>query len=553
MAPPSLTNAPLDTILSIAELIDIKTLLQLRLVCHVLNAQISPVALRNIEFRLLGIDEDRSQQRLEACSQPLPAVYQHARRLKIKIDCWQAAYRAAGPQMAQFYKMIEQLKSLKSFKIIWMSICNNTEEMIGFYNKIPEQIVEAVFKATGGVLDKLVFKPGEHDIPLPKRLAEFRGLRELTIKFDKYGKETCSMLDTYGEGVRREGHLGTEAHGCVPSVYKEVLLELVRNNPGLQYLEVRGNCAVDFHDGGELFGCGGEGAPEGRILKLCKLTMTGVRFLHVLNTPTSPFTHLKHLDVPSRYSINPLDNLWMSLQISRTTLQTLRTHQISLPLISYLTSYSGLQHLAIEKIADSRPYTDPKVVAMFFHDVLTRHAVSLTKLRIGLSAGVDYLEGWSFNPTLWMPALRSLVVLDSLYLHPGDKDSVVLEEGLSTGDDRDTDISKDEDSDADEDDRGERRKLVRVYQGVIDHVESLPCLVTLGILWPERKWVIGKRRTGYMRWSWASAGMVSRVVKRLRSRNGVPKELVLYHRAYEACQWENAPDGDERWRYVDEW
>ncbi|KAF8662714.1 hypothetical protein AX16_001156 [Volvariella volvacea WC 439] len=542
MDPSSLASAPPDIILSITEHLDLASLLQLRLLCRALNTHISPLALRNIAFRLLGAADERSQERLEGCSQPLPAVYQCARHLTVKISFWEASYHVTEAQVVALCNTIEQLEGLVSFKLVWTPGGYRVTETNAFVVEIPEKLVEAVFKATGGALKKLIFKPGERDTPLPKRLGEFRGLRVLGVDFDKYRREGCNESDKYGQEMGWYQKL--KEHKCLPKRYKDVLKELVRNNPEVQDLQVRGDCVIDFHDASELFfGEGKQNNTEEQTPKLRNLTLAGVKFSGTHKAHGFPFVHLQSLEVPTRYSVNPLDNLWSALRVAETALKTLRTHQISLALISYLNSYIGLQHLIIENIEKSHPSTDPKVVAMFFNDVLPQHATSLTKLRIGLSAGADYVKGWSFDPALWMPALHSLVALESLHLHPGDTDAVLLE---SQDEDRDGDDSNDSDEEGDGEDI---ERLVRVYQEVLDHIESLPCLTTLGIIWPEQEW--DEERRGYIGWYWESVETISKVAKKLRNGNGIPKELVLYQSTYEAEEDEPESGQFERgWRYT---
>ncbi|KAF8662707.1 hypothetical protein AX16_001149 [Volvariella volvacea WC 439] len=545
-------NAPLDIILSIAEHIDPATLPQLRLLSRAFGERISPIALRNLAFRICGANE-KLERLLNSSSNCLPAIYKYGRHLTLKTDGWYVASYVDKTKIAGLYKTLERLESLESLKIVWESGYNDSAETTEFVYEIQEKALEAVLKATGGTLNKLVVKPwSNRDLPLPRALGEFKGLRALAVNFDKYGCG-CRGLDRWGQRASWFEEMGS--HGCIPQGYQEVLNRLTRNSPELQVFEVREGCAIDFYNADELFcGIGDKGSSsdgDEEPLKLRKLTITGVKFFRALNFNISPFIYLQHLDVPSLYSINSLDNLWLSLQATGTTLKSLKTSQVSLPLAFYLASYSGLQCLTIENIEDLPPCTDPKVTGVFFHDALPRHAASLSKLCISFNLGIDYLEGWSFTPELWMPALLSLEVLETLELYPSDevkarrlerrRQSAGIDNSAESGE-------KIEDADGEEEEEDEHSKLVRNYQEVLNHIGSLSSLVMLRILWPRQRHGCG---TAMMRWIRRSAGVVRKVAEELRSGSGVPRELDLFCGRYNAKRDE--PSNGElgcSWRYV---
>ncbi|KAF8662703.1 hypothetical protein AX16_001145 [Volvariella volvacea WC 439] len=539
MISPSLANSPPDIILSIAEHLDLSTLCQLRLLSHEFDAQFSALALRSIAFRLCN-DEEKVQQLLDACSQPLPCIYRHAKHLTVKTSGWVVSRAANSTRIVDLYKTIGRLERLKSFKVVWEFEhgWDESEATRDFIYEIQERVVEAVLKVTGGTLNQLTIKPkiiGKHRFALPTRLGEFKGLRELHVVFDKYGN-SCSGLDRWGQISEWYG----EEHDCKPEGYEEVLQGLIRNNSGLQVLDLQKGCGIEFSDAAELF----LSDDERHLSSLQKLTVSGVRFSPTLKTQSFPFARLQHLEVPSIYSILSLDHFWPSLQTAGAKLKILKTHQVSLSLVAYLASYSGLQQLTIKDIESLPTCTDSEVPAMFFNDALPRHGASLKELCISFYANISFLDGWSFTPKLWVPALPSLVALRSLYLHPGDQAQALRLQGQSQAT---TGLNSDDD---DEDEaiveiEDEHSKLVRHYQEILDHVGSLPNLEFVSILWTRHFW---GRGTGRIRWAKRSRATLAEVVKELRSENGVPKQLALFRMLCDAKK--NEESGESGWEYV---
>ncbi|KAF8649050.1 hypothetical protein AX16_006051 [Volvariella volvacea WC 439] len=304
MTSPSLANSPPDIILSIAEHLDLSTLCQLRLLSHEFDAQFSPLALRSIAFRLCN-DEEKVKQLLDACSQPLPCIYRHAKHLTVKTSGWCVSRAVDSTRIADVYKTIERLEGLKSLKMVWEFGWDDSEATKDFVYQIQEEIVEAVLKVTGGTLNRLILKPkifGPHRFALPTRLGVFKGLRELKIVFDKHGYK-CSGLDMWG---RKSEWYEEGDHDCKPEGYEEVLWGLVRNNRGLQVLKLQQGCGIKFNDAAEFF-LVEDG--ESRLSSLHKLTLSGVKFSRDLGAQSSPFPYLQFLEVPSIYSVLPLDHL----------------------------------------------------------------------------------------------------------------------------------------------------------------------------------------------------------------------------------------------------
>ncbi|KAF8662709.1 hypothetical protein AX16_001151 [Volvariella volvacea WC 439] len=492
MVSPSLAGAPQDIVLSVAEHLDTAMLCQLRLLSRGFNNRISPVALRNIAFHICN-GEDR--------------------HLTVKTDSYYVRDLDKA-EIPRLYRAIERFETLQSFEIKWHFGWDGAE-LKQFVEEMQGHIAEAVLKATGGVLSKLVIRGqvrAESEFAFLNELRRFNGLRVLKIGFGTYGWG-CSGLDRWGQ--RASWYEETEPHKCVPQLYKDAVKDLIGNSPGLQELEIKAHCAIDFFDADKIFlgvfdDASGSDRTRRPKLELRSLAITGT---------------------------------------AGTKLKTLTTHQVSLPLATYLASYSGLRHLIINDIEDLPPCVDPKVTTAFFHDALPQHAASLTELCITFKPAIDYLDGWSFDPALWAPALLSLEALESLRLYPGNKKARRMERTIAMDNAYETNRNVDGDANSGEteEEDDEHLTLLRNYQEVLDHVGSLPSLGTLGITWPGRNFGCG---TGTWRWGMRSAATVSRVADKLKSNNGVPRVLVLFCGTYDVKGDEHGSELEGGWNYV---
>ncbi|KAF8646900.1 hypothetical protein AX16_007049 [Volvariella volvacea WC 439] len=540
MTATTLTNAPLDVILYTAEHLDLEALCTLRLVSRNLCNQISPITLRSITFR---INEARtSMNRLyEVCSQPYLAYHKYTRRLTVKTNNTHIDRNIREDEMEVVYETIGRLQCLTSLDLQWES----TYEIKGqaaadCLFTIQDRIVEAVYRATGGRLDRLAVEPAlkSHGYGLPGRMLEFRGLRIMESKLGTMGQR-CGGLDKSGE--RRFPYDENAPECCISPGYKEGLRAIVRNNPGLEVFAIRQGCVMDFYDVGELFGKEGKES----ALALRQLTVQGLRFPHTIPTHNSPFAHLEHLNVLFNSSLMPLDNLWKSLEATGTKLKTLTTHQLS------LASYSGLQQLAIMQIDNTtREWTDSSAVTAFFNNLLPRHSSSLTKLSTLFRPGITHLDGWSFTPHVWKPALQVLSALNTLSMYSAEIDeppySVMRKWEETDESGRINEIETELQAERRVSQTSFVANVTRIYQEVIDHVEGLPRLQTLEIRWPDEVlWTVGTFR----RRKWLICAMKS-VVKRLRSCSGVPRELVLLSGVYGSRRVEDSGAGEE-WEFFE--
>ncbi|KAF8646903.1 hypothetical protein AX16_007052 [Volvariella volvacea WC 439] len=548
----TLTNAPADIIELITQHLEPSTLRTLRLVSHDFHDCFSPISLRNIAFSINRTEGD-VKRLLEACSKPLSALFRYGQHLTVKTNGYYIARYVNEDGVVKFCKTIEQFQNLTSFKVEWEPGFDDTEETTVRMHNLQERVAEAAHTATGGRLERLVIIPWrKRGYELPRKLVEFSGLKELEFKLDEYGWG-CDGLNSWGE--RWEGYDESEPHECIPPSYKGGLRSIVRNNPGLEVFRIKQGCAIDFHDADSLFvGHGGDDTAPA----LHTLVMKGIQFPRAIPAQGSPFTSLRHLNALTPHLILPLDNLWKSLEAAGTRLETLKIRQVSLPLCSYLASYSGLRQLSIKDLNETPGHTSISTATPFFAEALPRHASSLTRLRIAFQAGVHYLEGWSFTPKLWVPALRSLTALKILRLYPGDVDrfsSPILQQrhdpGVSQSSEDDAQSEPEPVDEYDEEAEKERRDqqkaiyraaIVHNYQEVLDHVECVCQLETLQIIWPDEIWGCG---TGHMQWLEECRETVSGVVKELRSRNGVPKVLALLSGFY------RPEEEDGEWRFWD--
>ncbi|KAF8662695.1 hypothetical protein AX16_001137 [Volvariella volvacea WC 439] len=343
-------------------------------------------------------------------------------------------------------------------------------------SEIQEGIAEAVLKATIGGMKGLEIDLSEGSYKhcyTPASILQFKSLCSFKFALDEFGRG-CDALNLWGD----VSVVDPASHHCIPEDFKKVIRTLIGNNKHLDELYISQGCAVDLHDASTLFRHAGGGA-ERQPLLLHTFTMKGVQFSHPPDPLHSPFTNLQHLRVHSVYSILPLNNLWLGLQASGTTLKTLLTSQVSHPLTSYLASYSGLQELSIQNIEDIPAWTSSKVIMTFFEIALLRHAPSLTSLSISYRRNIQYLEGWSFTPSLWMPALKSLKALKFLGLPPEKSDNISLSSLMNSDDDTLTYLDV---------------KILRQlgpYQNVLDNVCQLGKIETLQLFWPKEVLVVG--------------------------------------------------------------
>ncbi|TFK70657.1 hypothetical protein BDN72DRAFT_733808, partial [Pluteus cervinus] len=74
--------------------------------------------------------------------------------------------------------------------------------------------------------------------------------------------------------------------------------------------------------------------------------------------------------------------LWNSMLQAHTTLETLVTKQVSLPLVKYLASFSGLHSLEIHRIQNRPECSSHEITSTFVKQVLPRHAETLENLFI---------------------------------------------------------------------------------------------------------------------------------------------------------------------------
>ncbi|KAF8645430.1 hypothetical protein AX16_007824 [Volvariella volvacea WC 439] len=546
-SPTTLLDAPADIIESIANHLDLSSLKVLRLISHDFHDLFSSIALRNVAFRINGSEEDVPRL-LEACSKPLTGLYRYGRHLTVHTNGWYVARYVDEEGIQGLYKTIEQFRNLTSFKMEWQSGYDDKEETTVRVHEIQERVVEAVHKATEGKLDRLIILPwNQKGYDFPQQLKEFKGLRELEFTLHQYGWG-CRRLNRFGDSPTQDDW--NEPHECIPQSYRDALRSIVCNNPELEAFKLKQGCAINSHDASKLF-IHDDG--HGKILALRTLSMRGVRFPNIIEAQHSPFAYLRHLEVLTQYNILPLDNLWKSLEVVGAALETLETHQVTLPLCSYLASYSGLRRLTIRDLGDESECVDPRVTTSFFNSSLSRHAASLTTLHVSFRVDVDYLDGWSFTPKLWMPALQSLTALRSLHLYPGQEARFNFAELEQGG------VQVERQGSGDEGERrsnrgsktGRRLKarllpLIQNYQEVLDHVGSLDQLQILEIIWPDETWGCG---TGYMGWLNQSTKDISEVAQELRSSSGVPKELVLLSGRYSARKVKGDEDEDE-WHFV---
>ncbi|KAF8662696.1 hypothetical protein AX16_001138 [Volvariella volvacea WC 439] len=486
-------NVPLDLIFPIAESLDSKSLLQLRLVSRTFSTLVSPLALRNVTI----VMNNRSvKDRIAICSQQLPGVYQHARSLTTRTGDFNLLRYIDRNGLPDLYNTIGQLKNLTSFKISWQDATSHRyhpqSEVMKLVQEIQEGLAGAVWRATGGMLRELTIEPWiTRPVGLPDALLQFRELR--TLRFDCLPPQW-------------KPNLAAHIHTVVSDLFQDNLGVLVRGNPHLESLQI--SKGWRFFNATPLFHYPGEGDGPSA---LCTLTIEGVEFSHTLDLRQSPFLNLQHLHVLSSYSSLPMDHLWLALQASGIRLRTLVTQQVSHPLVKYIASYSGLEQLAMQDIEDLHVCTSPECTELFFKTALPRHSSTLTKLSI---VSTNYPGAWAFNPPLWMPALESLQSLESLQLYPRIRSSFNPPQSH-------------EDYISHKDHYEEM--FTEPYQEALDHIGGLIRLEILEITWMTRAWYAESFGLAEL----DVRELFGTVSNKLGSRNGVPKKLVWKYHAYE--------------------
>ncbi|KAF8649047.1 hypothetical protein AX16_006048 [Volvariella volvacea WC 439] len=489
-------RTPPEIIGSIGEYLDKSSLTRLRRETRRINASISPLALRSIRVPL----EDPVcfvRLFLRNCSGPLPHLYQNARNLTVRTCAgWDTCKLMGDTRLEDLYTAIERCTAIRSLTLYWYSR-GEKEEVMEFIQEIQERIAAAVLKGTDGKLEKLELEPiASPQYALPRAILQFKRLHLFNLVLE--GHRWCKGLDSWGWGEIDE-HADLTEHDCIQKHHKKALQVVIRNNPQLEELHIVQSCAIEFHDAGILSPHAND--ENGQSLALHTLTISGIKFSSVLElsfrqtaTPSSPSTLFVHssrqfVDIPTsgRSDVEDTDDLSSELVIEN-----------------------------LEK--------EPESAALFFGVALPRHASSLTNLSISFQYGVEYLDGWSFTPSLWMPALRSLSVLRTLHLFPGTGDSLLTPEsdGLSRYE----------------------VQIFRSYQEVLDNICKLKDLKILEIFWPNQKFIMEET---YGDWITSSCETVGTVAQHLKAKSGAPPALKLLTTTYSP---ERLKGITNMWRYI---
>ncbi|KAF8651506.1 hypothetical protein AX16_004718 [Volvariella volvacea WC 439] len=508
----SFNEAPLEIIRCVAAYLDTPALKQLRLTSRYMNAVASPLTLRSVAITFAW--GRNIEALLESCKYPLPGLYQNARNLTIWFCGWFVS-NYIDRRMEDLCATIERCTGVRSLSVKWRVYGNSSRTL--WCAQTQGWVADAVLKGTNGKLEELEIESST-SVRIPPSFLQLKQLRVFKFTLDEEGW----WCNSFGLGEEVNTDMGNADNHCIREGCRNALLAIIRSNSQLKELYIVQGCGLGFHDIGVLFPGVSDDSDGGGPMGLHAFTIKGVKFPRSLDPCRSPFIGLQHLRVLSPYSLLPLDNLWTSLQAAGTTLKTLTTSQTSHPLILYLASYSGLQELVLLEIEDQPDCISPRSIALFFEVAIPQHATSLGKLSISFQRGIDHLDGWSFTPSLWMPALQSLKALKSLHLSPGSCDTTPFDSHTLPY----NSINQEQNA----------LSIYRSYQEILDSIFQLKGIQNVEIFWT---------RSGIQD---SNRALVREAAKQLRGRNEAPPVLVLLRESYYLKRIEGK--GSNVWGYV---
>lgn len=235
--------------------------------------------------------------------------------------------------------------------------------------------------------------------------------------------------------------------------------------------------------------------------------------------PAQALRNLRHVEIFSNYEHFSMNLLWSSMKAAGTRLDTLTTAQVSLKLVDYLASYSGLKYLKIYDIITHSSCSSSEVTSSFFNRALPRHTSTLESLSLSYTANTRQIRGWDFYPASWDPLLPRMSALKSLHIPPYRPGPTAFIETASM--------------------------IASQYQTVLDSVQLAPNLEVLEIYWPSQTF---DSETTRENWERKLERILRRVVPELTCTGDRPrpKELRLFNGTYCATR----PNGGFHWKYT---
>ncbi|TFK71983.1 hypothetical protein BDN72DRAFT_836910 [Pluteus cervinus] len=505
----NLNNCPSDIILTISSYLDNSTNLQLRLLSRSLHDSVTPTALRHayLAFNKLKIQE--SENLIQTCRSRLPNLSRYVQHLTTDVQGWYIARHVPEESLPDLWEILSSFTSLKSLTMSWkfgIEVDPETEVRI---RDMQVGIASALMKATGGRLETLIIHPPSGELLIPKPLLDVRGLVEFEVVYERDAWFCNRTKPTDGEPEHsckcRLGALTTALESILPS------------NPGLETLTL-------------VCGCNGTGYPIQHVFlpqmtNLHSISMRGLNPTSISTlVPPGALRNIRHVDFQSDHWAFNLDPLWKSMKAAGTTLESLSTAQVSLDLVEFIASFSGLNKLKLFNIQSGELSSSEKITSTFWDIALPRHAPTLEMLSISWMIDVDHIPGWAFNRIAWTPILSKMVMLKSLHIHPDPStmpsysthtDSVPM--------------------------------VASSYQAILDAVQVLPSLESLEIYWSTRSFGPARKSV----WIKASRKVLGEAAKRLWCAGETlrPMELCLFNEKYFASVVEQEEGGEVFWTY----
>ncbi|KAF8651374.1 hypothetical protein AX16_004821 [Volvariella volvacea WC 439] len=521
----SFENCPADVVTIVAFYTEIKTLLDLRLVSRALHDLISPIVLRAIKTPFPWTFSNWHEGKPETATTEkddrlldfgFSNLYAYSQVLTVRVGPF---YEVDMKSLPTLLGTMSKLRSLRSLNIQWymwegdenVPVTSTVLDILG-------RIISSVLRASGGVLEDLSLYPhgqgtiyGQHSFP--SELLQVRGLKKLRFVYDNQGWDCDSRRR--GQNHRDRIEANSQLQGvdpdpsCLPPLSKERVREIIANNPDIQELTVIQGCAMNYVQPADLLLDN---------LKLEYLDVQGVCFpLSSLSSPQNAFRKLTHLKVGTPMSDISLDNLWaILLHAGIKTLTTLETSQVSSSFISFLSSFSGLTRLSLNRLELDNETPMSELAQDFFTKGLYPHSDTLRYLSIDFESNVDSVTGWFFTPS-WTPYLSRLTVLEALGVHTRQATNdfdLVEEDGVSR------------------------------HQEVLDGVAKAfgraenSRLRSLKIHYPQKTYGC---EMSHVRWLWSVQEFLHEsVVNKLKVSDVMPETLILESGTYSAVKGEHA-------------
>ncbi|KAF8643515.1 hypothetical protein AX16_008998 [Volvariella volvacea WC 439] len=305
--------------------------------------------------------------------------------------------KKATSQFKPLWIDLAKYTSLKSLNVAWRDEekDRSTRTADSYYNFLADELVQALYKATGGKLSELTWRPHNPyrvDSLFPESRQPLLGLEQLLIR-------SSDPYETVLKTTQIESLLGN----------------IVFHNPGLRLVMLEVDSPFPLCTAEELFPTHHESLAFEKLKivgTLPDLSPNAIRS-HSVSLSSTPrrlsnMRNLQGLNIgfgEHRPQSSPnIDLLWQTLKDSGARLTwLLLSYGISETLVQYLASYEGLECGSFEfQVVPARLLPSS---TSFVKDILPKHVSSLTELSITCvwNHYDPSRESMAFKPSIWPP------------------------------------------------------------------------------------------------------------------------------------------------------